>query len=137
MGRYELFDHPSEQGIRGYGKTPAEAFEEAAKAMESIIADIDKIEAKQEREIKLENPDKEILLVKWLNELLYLLDVDGLVFSDFEVQIKNDELKARVKGEEFNSDKHGSGTIIKAPTYNELKVKEENGQWIAQCVVDV
>lgn len=137
MGEHELFSHPSEQGVRGYGETPAEAFEEAAKAMESIIADIDKIDSAQEREIEVENPDKEYLLVDWLNELLYYFDVDNLVFKDFKVRIDNGKLKATVKGETYSPDKHGSGTVIKAPTYNELKVEKQNDRWIAQCVVDV
>ncbi len=137
MGRHERFSHPSEEGVRGYGETQAKAFEEAAKALESIMTDLSKIEKKETRKIKLENPDKEQLLVKWLNELLYLFDTEGLVFKEFKVDIKNGELTAEAKGEPYDQEKHGAGTVIKAATYNELKVQKENKEWIAQCIVDV
>lgn len=137
MCKYELFPHPSEQGIRGYGSTLEEAFEEAAKALESVMVDIDSIELKESRKIKLENLDNDYLLIDWLNELLYYLDVDKLVFKEFKVRIENGKLEALVKGEEFNPDKHGSGTIVKAPTYDELKVEKRDNRWIAQCIVDV
>lgn len=137
MTNYERFPHPSEEGIRGYGNTIAEAFEETAKALESIMVNLDKVDIKEKRKIEIKNPKKEYLLIDWLNELLYHFDVHNLVYKEFKVKIKDDELKAIAKGEEFNPKKHGSGTEIKAPTYNELKVKKKNGKWIAQCVVDV
>lgn len=123
--------------MRGKGPTPAEAFEGAATALSSIMVDIDKIDPDKSIEIELENEDLEDLLVDWLSELLYLFDVEELVFKDFEVNIDKNRLTATAKGERFNPEKHGSGTVVKAITYNELKVEKQKDKWIAQCVVDV
>lgn len=137
MARYELFSHPSEQGIRGYGETLEESFQEIAKALQSVMTDIERIEAKEEKEIALESSEKEHLLVKWLNELLYIFDVERKIFKEFEVSIEGNKLKAKVKGEKFNPDKHEPRTQIKAVTYNELKIEKRNKEWLTQCVVDV
>lgn len=137
MAKYELFPHPSEQGIRGIGSTMAEAFEQVAKAMESIMVDLEKIEPKKERKIEIDYKDKEELLIEWLTELLYLFDVEEMVFNDFHVTMEKGKLRATAKGEKFTPEKHGSGTVIKAATYNELKVEKQNDKYIAQCIVDV
>jgi len=137
MNKYELFSHPADQGIRGYGETKEEAFQEIAKALQSLMADLKKVEVKTEDEVKIKAIDEESLLINWLNELLYLFDVKGNIYKEFKVNIKNNELKAIVKGEEYDPKKHGSGDIIKAITYNQLEIKKENNLWIVQCVVDV
>ncbi len=142
MRNYELFPHPADQGIRGYGETLEEAFQEIAKALQSIMADLDKVENKKTSKIKIEAEDTESLLIKWLNELLYLFDVKGTIYKEFKVKINKDKkvLKAEVKGEEYNIEKHGPGDIVKAITYNELKIEKREGKkqrWMVQCVVDM
>lgn len=137
MNRYELFSHPADQGIRGYGETKEEAFQEIAKALQSLMVKIEEIEIKTEDKIRIKATDEESLLVNWLNELLYLFDVKGNIYKEFEVKIENNELTATARGEKHNPEKHGSEDLVKAITYNQLEIKEEKGKWMAQCVVDV
>ena len=72
MNSYEILDHTADVLIRAYGKTLAEAFEHAAKAMFDIITDNSEIESMGQYTIELEAPNVDQLLVDWLSELLFL-----------------------------------------------------------------
>mgnify|MGYP000359689659 FL=1 len=81
--------------------------------------------------------DQELLLVDWLNALIYETATRRILFSRFEVNIMDGQLTARAWGEPINIERHQPAVEIKGATYTELKVYQEQGQWIAQCVVDV
>jgi SHS2 domain-containing protein len=125
---YELIDHTADVGVKAYGKTLSEAFQNAAKAMFDIITDKSEIESIGQYDITLEAPDLEQLLVDWLSELLYLNTAKNLVFGFFKVEIdeKNKKLMAKVFGEKFDLSKHKIGAEIKAVTYHILEVKSKN-----------
>ena len=80
------------------------------------------------RDIKLTAPDQESLLVEWLNELIYLFDIENIVFKRFDIiKLNNTQLKARSYGEKVDSSKHKLKTGVKAATYHMLKVDKDNG----------
>lgn len=142
MGRFEIFEHTADIGVRGFGKTVEEAFTETAKAMYSImIKNINEIELKETVPIDVFAEDIEELLVEYLNELLYITYSAYLVFRQFEVKIKKKGfeyvLNGVAVGEELNEEKHQIGVEVKAATFSQLKVKKEGDIWIAQCVLDV
>lgn len=122
---YELIDHTADIGVKAFGKTISEAFENAAKAMFAIITDKSEIESIGQYNIELSAPDLEQLLVDWLSELLYLNSARNLVFGWFKVEIdeKQKKLTAKVFGEKFNLKNHKIGAEIKAVTYHMLEVK--------------
>ena len=134
---YEFFDHPADIGIRGIGKTLEEAFVEAGKALFTLMCDINKIEKKKKVKLFCEAFDLESLFVEYLNTLLYLKDTENVVFCDFILNIRGNKLEGVGLGEDYNPEKHGERTEVKAATYSELKVEKVGDQWIAQCVVDV
>lgn len=138
---FELFEHKADIGIRGRGKNAEEAFAECAKAMFSIIVDIAKVKAQSSDSFGAEAGSLESLLVNFLNELLYLHEVEGKVYSRFEVYITGSgeawKIKGKAFGEKINAKKHAIKSGVKAASYHQLKVAEEKGVWIAQCVVDV
>ncbi|RLG21884.1 archease [Candidatus Micrarchaeota archaeon] len=134
---FETFEHKADIGVRGIGKTIEEAFEEAAKAMFSIMFDINCIEKKEKVTLKCNGDDLEMLLVEWLNTLLAEADLRGLAFSEFRAKIEQNSLKGEAYGEKLNVKKHKAKTEVKAATYSNLKVYEDNGRWIAECIVDV
>jgi len=114
-----------------------EAFEEAAKGMFAIITDGSKIESKVERKVEIPfEGDEEILLVDWLNELLYIYDVEGLVFGKFNVKI-NDKLIGYAYGEKYDRQKHGYGVEIKAVTYHMLEIKRNKKGVIIKVLFDI
>jgi SHS2 domain-containing protein len=128
MKTYELIDHTADVGVKAYGKTLPEAFENAAKGMFNIITDESEIEPIGQYDIKLEAPNIEQLLVDWLSELLYLNSAQNLVFGLFkimELDEKKPKLHARAFGEKFNFSKHKIGSEIKAVTYHMLEVRNK------------
>jgi len=127
MKTYELIDHTADVGLKAYGKTLSEAFENAAKGMFDIITDISEIESIGQYDIELEASDLEQLLVDWLSDLLYLNTARNLVFGFFKVDLdeKNNKLNAKIFGEKFDLSKHKIGSEIKAVTYHILEVKNK------------
>jgi SHS2 domain-containing protein len=136
--RWEHFEHEADVGIRGIGPTIETAFEQAALAMTAVITDPKKIEANQKIEISAEATDPELLLADWLNSLLYEMATRSMLFGRFEVAIENNKLKAAAWGQKTDIKKHTPAVEVKAATYAELSVrKNDDGSWIAQCIVDV
>lgn len=135
--RWEHFSHDADVGIRGYGSTPAEAFAMAATAMTGIITDLNQIRALKSIPITCSALDLEILLVDWLNAIIYEMDVRQMLFSEFAVTIQDLCLKAIIKGESIDPDRHQPAVGIKGATYTELKVYQRDELWVAQCVLDV
>jgi protein archease len=136
--RWEHFPHQADVGVRGYGETRAEAFEQAALAMTAAIADPARVEPRRAVEIECEAPDDELLLADWLNALVYEMAARRMLFSRFEVALEGRRLKARAWGEPADAMRHQPAVEAKGATYTALRVAQEpNGEWLAQCVVDV
>ena len=77
-------------------------------------------------------------MVDWLSELLYLHDVENLLFKEFKVvSVGEDGLKAIAKGEPFQEGVHAIKTEVKAVTYHRLEVRKKNGGWRAQVIFDL
>jgi len=134
---WEHFEHKADIGVRGIGNTQAEAFEQAALAMSAIVTDLSHIEPKQAIDVACEDPDQELLLVDWLNALIFETATRKILFSRFEVNIEDGQLTARAWGELIDIARHQPAVEIKGATYTELKVYQEQDKWVAQCVVDV
>jgi SHS2 domain-containing protein len=97
-----------------------------------------KVKRRIERPITLRGESLDRLIVDWLNELLYLHDVEDLLFKGFNVKsVGEDGLKATVKGEPFQEGVHVIKTGVKAVTYHQIEVRQENGHWRAQIVIDL
>ncbi|NOZ59494.1 MAG: archease [Euryarchaeota archaeon] len=136
---YETFDHEADIGVRGYGRTLEEAFENAARAMFSVMVDLEKVRPVKKFQVVAEAPDVETLLVEWLNQLLAIADLEGYLFSDFRVRISKDgtRLEGYALGEPVDRERHEISVEVKGATYSMLEVGKEDGRYKAQCVVDV
>ncbi len=135
---WEHFPHSADMGIRGYGKSIESAFEQIALALTATTCDPVVIQPKIPVQIKCQTPDQELLLVDWLNALIYEMATRKMLFSRFEVNITDFELKATAWGEAVNRKKHQPAVEVKGATYTELKVAQLNSdQWITQCIIDV
>ncbi|MEM2878623.1 MAG: archease [Candidatus Hadarchaeales archaeon] len=141
MKRFEWVEHPSDIGFRAYGRSLAEAFENAGIALFEIMTDTSKVEPKEERRIELEAEDEGALFYDWIDRLLYLHDSEHLLMSKFEVNIakgkKRLSLAGRAWGERFNPEKHEQRTAVKAMTYHMMEIKRENETLYVQAVVDI
>ncbi|HTY22628.1 MAG TPA: archease [Desulfomonilaceae bacterium] len=133
----ETFEHEADIGIRGFGSTMNEAFANAAAALFSVMVATETVEPKVRRMITVSAPDEELLLVEWLNALLSASDIDHMVFSRFEVDIKGTSLVGTAWGEILDQKRHEPKVEVKGATYHLLQVKKKDGLFTAQCVVDV
>ena len=125
-------------GVRGWGATREEAFEQAALALTAVITDPRLVEPKQMVQVQCAAPDDELLLVDWLNALIYEMDTRKMLFGRFEVRIEDHHLTGRAWGEPVDVPRHQPAVEVKAATYNLLRVGQQpDGTWVAQCVVDV
>jgi SHS2 domain-containing protein len=139
---WEHFEHGADVGIRGRGETPARAFEEAANALFSLLsADLAAIRPSVEERVSCAAPTLDELLVAFLNELLFLFDSRHTVFGRFHVEIEEASGRVRLtavaKGEPFDPGRHEFTVLPKGATFTALEVARRDGQWVAQCVVDV
>lgn len=134
---FELFPHVADIGIRGHGQTMEKAFEMAAMALTSVVTDPQNVSPTIHVRIHLEEKDPELLFLDWINSVIYEMDIKRMLFSVYEVSIKSGVLEAQIKGETVDLHKHDPAVDIKGATLTELKVIDLNGQWLAQCVVDV
>lgn len=122
---FRLLDHPADLGIEARGKTLSQAFEQAATGLMSVILDLSSVQAIVKREVTLQAPDLETLLVKWLTEILYLYDGEGFVSKQFEIcQLHDYGLQAVILGEAFAEGTHFTRLDVKAVTYHQLEVEE-------------
>ncbi len=139
---YQFLDiTPADVAFVARGKSLGELFKNAALAMFETMTDISKVGRDRVIDVEVDGDDLESLMFNWLNELLLYVDSEGLVFSDFAVNVKNEggkwELKATCYGEEINPEKHEFKVHVKAATYHKMEVKEKDGLWEATVVLDV
>lgn len=135
--RWEHFPHGADAGVRGFGPTVAQAFEQAGLALTGIVTDA--VVAEQSAVgVRCEAPDVEQLLVEWLNAIIYEMAVRNMVFGRFQVALSGTRLEATMWGEPIDQEKHTPACEPKGATYTMLRVaKDESGTWSAGCVVDV
>lgn len=135
--RWEHFPHGADIGVRGAGPSLERAFEQAALALTAVITDITAIRETDAISVECSAPDPELLLVDWLNAIVYEMATQGMLFGRFEVSIEGDTLRGTLVGEPVDTTRHERAVEVKGATYTELKVERQNGIWVAQCVVDV
>lgn len=135
---WEHFVHQADMGVRGIAGTVAGAFEGAALALSAIVTAPANIRAREKIEIACDAPDVEVLLVDWLNAVIYEMAARGMLFSRFEVTMEGARLTGTAWGEPVDVMRHAPAVEPKGATYTELHVGQNDaGQWVAQCVVDV
>jgi tRNA nucleotidyltransferase (CCA-adding enzyme) len=135
---WEHFPHQADVGVRGIGSTKEAAFEAAALALTAVITDPNSVVPAQPVSVFCNAPDDELLLIDWLNALVYEMATRKMLFSRFDVHFDDHTLRATAWGEPVEVARHEPVVEVKGATYTELSLKQdEQGRWIAQCVVDV
>lgn len=138
MARWEHFSHGSDIGVRGLGSSVEEAFEQAAVALTAVVADVVAVEDRETIEVHCEAPDIEILLVSWLNAIIYEMAVRRMLFGKFRIVLDGCSLTGTLSGETVDPERHQVAVEAKGATVTALRVHcDPDGQWLAQCVIDV
>ena len=139
---YEFLEHTADVYIAAYGRTLAEAFENAALAMFETMTDTAKVKPKVEEAVKAEGQDKQALLYSWLEQLLLLFDLNGLVLSRFKINNIEEAkdtytLFATAYGEPFDPERHKQKVGVKAVTYHRMEIKESAEKATVKFILDI
>jgi SHS2 domain-containing protein len=132
----EYFEHDADIGVVGRGATVEEAFEAAAAATFSIMANLSAVRPERSISLDFEEADVEIALVRWLNLLLGISHEQGLIFSRFWIERDGVRWRGGASGEPWRRDLE-RGVEVKGATLTMLEVKHGPEGWRARCVVDV
>jgi len=136
--KFEFIEHTADLGFRAYAVSIEELFVHAAEAFFETILSSESVEERIERTIEVEAGALDELMVSWLDEFLYLYDTEKLVFKRFQIkQIRQNGLEAKAWGEIMDPARHEIKRGIKAVTYHKLYVKEIEGRWEAQVILDI
>ena len=136
MKRFQLIEHTADVGLIAYGSNLTEAFANAAFGLFSIIADLRTVKETESRMLDLREDDPEALLFEWLNSLIYLFDVEMILFKRFDITgFDGHKLQAICYGEKCDPSRHHLKTGVKSATYHLLKVDEEKNQ--VQVILDI
>lgn len=136
--RWEHFPHVADVGIRGIGATREAAFAQAAVALTAVVTDPAGVVPRDAVELAAEGPDDELLLLSWLDAIIYAMTTRHMLFSRYEVAFVPGGARGRAWGEAVDVTRHQPVVEVKAATFAELAVRRlPDGCWLAQCVVDV
>jgi len=132
------FVHGADIGVEGRGRTLTAAYEQAALALTAVITDPSLVNSIEPVEIACDAPDPELLLVDWLNALIFEMATRRMLFSRFRVALDGNRLNATAWGEPVEVARHLPAVEVKGATYTQLSVTQgDNGTWTVRCVVDV
>lgn len=125
-GGFEVLEHTADIGLRAFGGDLAEAFARAALGMFSLMVELAGVREVEAWEVVAEGYDLAELLVNWLNELLYLLEVEGMLGRGFHVELDGaGRLRGQVRGERYSPSRHRRRREVKAATFHRLAIKED------------
>lgn len=140
MKKFEFLDFTTaDVCFRAYGATLDEVFANAALAMFETMVETKDVAPIVAKDIEVNGEDLISLMFNWLNELLFYVDAEGLVFSEFDAKVdeKRMTLSAKASGEQIDFQKHEMKTGVKACTYYSMEIKQNDGMWTAQVLIDV
>lgn len=139
---YEFLDAvTSDLCFLARGETLESLFEAAAEALlAATLENPESVGAREERRLTIEEPDLELLLLGFLNELVYLRDADELLLRPMRLQVHAEgaaRLEAQLVGERLDPTRHHLAVEVKAVTAHGLYVKGSAGAWEARITLDV
>ena len=137
---FEITEHTADLGLRVWAASQPALFEQAALALSSLLCDPAAVEPRETFTVVAEAPAgaPDALLVAWLNELLYRVETDRIVFSRFTVDgLTRRHVSARAQGEPIDQTRHHPRLTVKAATYHDLSVRQHEGRWEATVLLDV
>nr|CAD7601857.1 unnamed protein product [Timema genevievae] len=139
--KYEYLDHTADVQIHAWGDSLEEAFEQSAMAMFAYMTEIEYVQMTESQDIEAEGHDILSLLFHFLDEFLFLFCAEPFFIARkvkiLEFDRENLRIKARGYGEEFVIGKHPQGTEVKAITYSNMQVHENEGHCELFVIIDI
>ena len=136
--RWEHFHHVADIGVRGIGGSREEAFVQAAIGLTAVVTDPAGVRLDSRVDLAAEGEDDDLLLLGWLDAIIYAMATRRMVFGAFDIAFEPGGVAGHAWGEAVEVARHQPVVEVKAATFAELDVRRlPDGQWVAQCVVDV
>ena len=134
---FEELPHTADVKIRARAPSPETLFSEAFDALMQVMYGKDR-KGGEMREIALEADNTDTLLADFLSEVLFLSEVDGLVFSHADVNIDGgSRLHAVLDGEPFDPSRHAGGSEVKGISYSGLSITHDTNGYMLDIIFDV
>ena len=134
----EFFEHTADLGLRIWSPSLDALFAEAGECLfAAIVEDLADVRPEIAQAFEIAGTDRDYLLFDWLRELLYRFDADHMVYSRFDVRVRDDGLTATARGERLDPERHVLNHEVKAITYHNLKVEKTADGWLAEVIVDI
>jgi len=135
---WEHFETEADVGIRAWASTRAEAFAQAALGVFALIVAPEEVVEREHREVRAQADSVERLLVGWINECLYVHEIEGFAVHRVEVDLCEEHVVHGVlHGEELDLGRHRPGTVVKAATLHQVAVTDSAGRHEVRVIVDV
>jgi SHS2 domain-containing protein len=135
---WEHFEVEADVGVRGWGPTRGEAFAQATLGVFALVVTPDQVQAREHREVRAQADTPEALLVAWIDESLYVHEIEGFVVGSVELTTCTDTLAhGLLHGEPLDPGRHRVGTVVKGATYHQVGVASQHGVWETRVIVDV
>jgi SHS2 domain-containing protein len=124
------------------GETIEEAFRASAEAtLNVMVEEIDAVQPKEKRIWRLENPELDLLLFDFLQEIIYYKDAENLMLRVVQVEIQGDgrkfSLQATARGETLDPDRHFPRVDVKAVTLHQFRLEKTSKGWEAHVILDI
>ena len=133
---FKPFDHTADLGACLNADSLEGLVRQGALALLFFTIDPATVEANQEKSFEIEFDSPEQLLVRTLSKLVYLLDCEGFLTRNMELEISGNKALVKTFGETYNKNRHQTKHLIKAVTWGGLEVKIENGKYLATVIFD-
>jgi len=135
---WEHFDVEADVGIRAWGPSRAAAFAEAATGVLALSVDPASVEEREQREVRAQADGPETLLVAWVDECLYVHEIEGFVVRRVTITECSDSVvHGQLLGEPLDPGRHRLGTVVKAATLHRVSVQAREGRHEVSVIVDV
>jgi protein archease len=135
---WEHFEVEADVGVRAWGPTRAAAFAQAALGVLALAVAPETVSARETREVRAQGDSPESLLVAWIDECLYVHEVEGFAVREADVDVCLDTLaQGRLRGEPLDPARHTLGTVVKGATLHRVAVTEHGGIHEVRVIVDV
>jgi protein archease len=135
---YDYFEVEADVGVHAWAPSQARAFAQIALGVLALTVDPASVEPAERREVRAQGTTRESLVVNWINECLYVHEIEGIVVRQVDVDLCTaDVVHGVLHGEEIDRSRHRLGTVVKAATLHRVEVTEADGRWDVRVVVDV
>ena len=135
---WEHFEVEADVGVRAWAPSRAAAFAEAALGVLALVVDPPSVEPHESREVRAQAGTPETLLVAWIDECLYVHEIEGFVARTVEVMECSDTVvHGRLLGEPLDPGRHRLGTVVKAATLHGVSVVRDGNRHEVRVIVDV